>query len=306
MAMTLLESAKYSDDDFESAIKVLITERSPVLQYLPFETIDGNAYTYNQEQVLPGISFRGVNETYPRSTGVINPVTERLVIMGGEVFIDNFQLRTQSNIIDLKMTQWKMKARALAMTFSEYFFEGDSTSNVRVFDGLRPRLTGGQLVTAGVNGAALTLPMMDNLLDALIGDGEDSHLFMNKTNRQSLLTLGRNVTGGFTYLDTGNDAFGKKIVTFGGVPIHIVERDDTAATFLGFDETVGSSNITSSIYIVRFGDDMVQGIQGAGGSMEVKDLGEDFSAPGRVGRIEWYPGLCVRHPRAAARLRGVL
>lgn len=305
MAMTLLESAMYGTDVIRRGVITLMTERTPMLQRVPWETIKGNAYTYFVERSLPGIAFRAVGDTWPQSTHIINPVTERIVIMGGEIFVDNFQLRTQGNRADIKAAAYKAKSRSLGLIFSEYFFEGDSTANVKVFDGIRARITGNQSILAGTNGAALTLDMMDQLGDTVIDPGE-SQLYMNKTLRRKITSLARSVGGQFTLLNTGPDALGKQVMKYNGIPINIIERLDSEGTFLDFDETAGSSNVTASIYLLRFGDEFIRGIQGEGGSVEVKDFGEIQSAPGHLGRIEWYPGLTVQHPRAAARLRGIL
>lgn len=304
MAMTLLESAKYGTDVIRAGVIALIVERSPMLQYLSFETIHGNAFTYFVDQAPPGIAFRAVGDTWPASTHVINPQTERLTIMGGEVFIDNFQINTQGNKASVKAAAYRAKSRAVSLAFSEYFIEGDSTVNLKVFDGLRPRLTGNQNLLAGTNGAALTLAMLDQLGDAVV-EQDGSRFFMNKTLRRKITQLARDA-GGFTLLSTGPDALGKQVVKYNGIPIHIVERLDNEVTYLDFDETAGASNVTASIYLVKFGDDYVMGLQGRGGSMKVQDFGEIPSAPGHLGRIEWYPGMAVLHPRAAARLRGIL
>jgi hypothetical protein len=65
--------------------------------------------------------------------------------------------------------------------------------------------------------------------------------------------------------------------------------------------------VTSSIYAVNFGEDSVHGIfNGDGPPVEVRDLGEDQDSPGEKGRIEFFTGLVLKHPRGAARLRGVL
>jgi hypothetical protein len=302
--MTLLESAKLSTDVIRRGVIRVITERTPILERVPFRTIKGNAYTYNMESSLPGIAFRAVGDTYPRSTHVINPQTERLSIMGGEVFIDNFQIRTQGNLGDVKAAAYTAKAKALGLIFSEYFFESDSASNSKAFDGLRVRITGNQLLTAGANGAALSLDMLDQLVDTVAGQGQDAALFMNAPIRRKITKLGRDATNA-PLIDTGTANFGKQVIKYAGVPMYIIERDDDASTFLDFDETQGGSSLTASIYMVRFGEDMVQGLQGEGGSMEVRDFGETEAAPGHLGRIEWYVGLAIHHPRAAARLKGI-
>jgi len=218
MALTLLESAKYAKDSMTKAITELIAERSPILTYLPFETVDSGTFTFTREVALPGFAFRGVNETYPRSTGVIQDVSEAVKIMGGEVFIDRFQLKMHSNKRDLKARQWAMKTKAIKMGFSEYFFEGDSAANPRVFDGMRNRLTGTQVQETATNGAALDLDMLDELIDSVIGEGDGAHLFLNKTLRRKITNLGRNTAGTFPLIDVGDDEFGHQVTRYNGVP----------------------------------------------------------------------------------------
>jgi len=71
--ITLLEAAKHSKDDLEAAVAKIIVESSPILERLPFRTINGPAYRYNKERSLGTISFRGVGGSYTPDAGVINP-----------------------------------------------------------------------------------------------------------------------------------------------------------------------------------------------------------------------------------------
>ena len=85
MALTILEAAKLDGGDaFKSGVVELYAGSSSILLNLPFESIAGNALKYNREGSLPGVGFRGVNEAYTPSTGVLNPLTEALVIAGGD------------------------------------------------------------------------------------------------------------------------------------------------------------------------------------------------------------------------------
>lgn len=304
--ITLLEGAKSQKNLHVRGVMELIAERSPITRYIPIDSISGNAYTYYREQSLPGFAWRGVNESYTRHVGTINPVTESVKILGGDIFIDNFILATQSDKFDIKAKQWAMQAKSISMGFSEFFFEGDSQTNPRVFDGLRTRLTGSQVKEAGANGAALTLDMLDELVDTIAGEGSGAHFFMNKTLRRKITKLGRNVAGSFPLLDVGDDEFGHKVNTYDGIPFHVIEREDNEATFLDFDETQGSSNVTASIYLVRFGDDWVKAIQAGGSTPKVYQVAKETEdAPGNLGRVDWYVGLAVCHPRSAARLKGI-
>jgi hypothetical protein len=158
----------------------------------------------------------------------------------------------------------------------------------------------------GANGAALTLPFLDQLIDSVIGDSEGKYIFLNKTLRRNITTLVRAVNGSgmITYTQ---DAFGKQQTAYANVPLYVVERSDDASTILDFDETVGSSNITASLYVTRFGnEDFVFGIQGTGGDLQVKDFGEIPSEPAHLGRAEWYVSIVMTHGRSASRGYGIL
>jgi hypothetical protein len=303
--MTLMEAAKLSTDVVDRAITRIIVESSPILEELPFKTINGPTFRYTIERQLGSIAFRGVNGSYAADNGVVNPQFESLVIMGGEVKIDNFIVDVQSNLIDAKSTYFAMKARAAGLFFSENFFEGDTAVNPYAFDGIRKRIptTSNQYINAGTGGATLDLPMIDQLLDKVVGD--DKVLYMNKTMRRKMTALVRAQTGTSRIDYDANQfrtIFNKQVAGYAGVPIRIVEREDDESTILGFDEDDGSGNLdTTSIYCVRYGMEYVHGI--ANKMMPtVKDFGEQQLAPQHMGRIESYVGLVVRHPRSVARL----
>jgi hypothetical protein len=300
MALTLLEAEKYSTDVLRRGVIETFARNSAVFELLPFMEISGNSYKYNQEQTLPDIAFRGVNEGYVESAGVINQLSEGLTILGGDVDVDRFLAQTRGNINDLRAIQTEMKSKALALEWTKTFFKGDSATNANQFDGLEKRLAGKQVIEAGTNGGALTLTMLDELIDAV--EGEPDVLFMSKAMRREVKKL---LQASQHYVESGEDSFGRPVATYGGIPIRVIETDGAGNEILGFNETVGTSSITASIYAVKFGaDQYVSGLRN--GSVNVRDLGEIDAKPVFRTRIEFYSGLAVFHPRAAARLKGVI
>lgn len=301
MALTLLEAAKLSTDSLQRGVISKFAESSAVLERLPFDDVQGNAYTYNVEQTLPGIAFRGVNEAFTESTGVVLPVVESLAIGGGDSDVDKFIVRTRSNVNDIRAVYDAMKAKALSLSITKTFFDGDSTANPKEFDGLNVRLAGGsQEITAGANGATLTEAMLDDLIDRVVGTPDV--LLMSKAMRREVTALAR----ANSQISYGLDGFGRRVTLFAGVPIGIIEEDNTGAEILGFDETQGSSNIAGSIYAVRFGvQQYLWGIQNS--VMTVADLGELDAKPVYRTRIEWFLNpCCIGHPKSVARLKGIL
>jgi hypothetical protein len=310
VALTLADHAVQHDNLYAQGVVKIFDEENPILKYIPMVPINGDAYKYRVEETMPGVEWRRVNQDYNESTGTLSPRVEPLYILGGETFWDNFILRTQgtgAGTINHKTVQWEMKSRALSREYSRAFFEGDDLVDPDEMPGMRRRLTGNQVLLAGTNGASLALAMIDELIDSVIMG--DTHLFMHKTARRKMTSLitqgGTSATYQVTY--TNVDQLGKQIMTYNSVPIHVIEDRGNANSILGYDETAGTSDVTSSIYCVTFGEDSVHGIfNGDGPPVDVRDLGEDQDSPGEKGRIEFFTGLVMKHPRGAARLRGVL
>jgi len=296
--LTITEFSKLNPDPLQAGVVEIFARENPVLASLGFQNIAGNAYSYNLEDTLPGIAFRGFNEGYVESTGVILPQTEALRILGGDSDYDTAQIAMQTGDNNTRAVHDAMKAKALALAWLKTFFTGDNGTNPKEFDGLVNRLTGGQVVSAGTNGAQLTLDMLDDLIDAVTG--EPTQLLMNKPLRRKITQLAR----GTSNLSWAVDDFGRQIAVYAGIPIGIVEDGADGDPILDFDETKGTSAVTSSIYAVKFAPDTMHGIQTA--PVSVRDLGEINEKPALRTRIEWYSGVVVKHPRAAARLAGVL
>ncbi len=301
MAVTLVEAAKQSQNPIQSAIIEMYARSSEILAVLPFVTISGNALRYNREETLPGIGFRGVNEAYPESTGILNPVTEPLVIAGGDLDVDKFIVTTMG--VSQRSVQETMKVKSLALAWTRQFFKGDSKSDPRGFDGLQVRLTNNQLLWAGDTdgGDPLSLSKLDELIDAV---EQPTHLLMSKAMRRRLTAASRDSSvGGFiTYTQ---DSFGRRISAYNDLPILIIDSDNEGNSILGFDEvaSTGSTATATSIYCVSLNDGMLGGIQS--GTMMATDLGELETKPVYRTRIEWYAGIACYHGRAAARLGGI-
>jgi len=301
MSLTLVEAAKQSQDPIQSAIIEMYAMNSDVLRVLPINSIAGSAMRYNREETLPGIGFRGVNEAYTESTGILNPQVEPLVIAGGDLDVDTFILQTMG--MSQRSVQENMKVKALALAWTKAFLKGDSISDPRSFDGLQARLTGDQLFYAGTTdgGDALSLAKLDELIDRV---ENPTHLIMNKAMRRRLSIAARTYTvGGFITYDV--DAFGRQVTKYNDLPILIADYDNTGTDILAFNELgyTGSTATGSSIYCVSLGDGMLTGIQSK--TMEVRDLGELQTKPAMRTRVEWFSGIACFHGKAAARLGGI-
>lgn len=301
MALTLVEAYKlHTGDVVRSAVIQQFAMSSGILQVLPFENIAGNALKYNREQELPGVGFRGVNEGYSESTGILNPITEPLVIAGGDLDVDKFILDTMG--ADQRTTQETMKIKALSLAWEATFIKGDSSTEPREFDGLQRRITGKQLIAAGTTsgGDALSLAKLDELIDTV---SNPTHLLMSKAMRRRMTQAARNVNvGGF--LQWQKNEFGQQIAYYNDLPIITIDKDNEDNPILGFDEAGPGGGATStSIYCLSLSDGMLTGLQN--GDIDARDLGELEGKPAFRTRVEWYSGIAIFNGNAAARLWGI-
>lgn len=303
MALTLLEAAKVAANNGEalrSGVIEMYARSSPILGVLPFEDISGNALRYNREDVLPGVGFRGVNEAYTESTGILNPLTEPLLIAGGDLDVDAFITTTMG--AGQRSTQESLKIKSLAHYWTWAFLKGDGSTDPRIMDGLQARVgTGNQALANGTTsgGDALSLAKLDEMIDLVV---DPTHLVMNKTMRRRLSAAARlSTVGGYITYDL--DAFGRRVTRYQDLPILVVDEDNAGNKILPFTEA--SNNATpgtacTSIYCVSIGAGMLTGIQS--GPIQVRDLGELQTKPALRTRCEWYSGMAVFHGKAVARL----
>ena len=305
-AVTLLEASKamYSSDMLKRGVVEIIIRESPVAEQMPWMTIAGNALKQQVEAELPTVGFRDVNETYTQDFGTDTERYWGTTIMGGEVFVDNYLVRVRGDVTSVKTRQYAKKARAAALTLDKYVVDGTGTA--KDFKGINALINDGFgfTHTPNANGGALTLDALEDAED-LMRKGSPDAIWANKYHRTKITRLARSSVSGVSLIDTTTDSFGRRVTTWNGTPIRILGDDKDGNQILDFDETCGNSSVTSSIYFVKFGEDNICGLLGAGGSFEVVDFGEIQSAPGHLGRIEFYPGLAIFDKHSVVRYNGI-
>jgi len=300
MALTLYEASKLNDGDvLRQSVIEMFAENSDLLAAMPFEDIPGGSLSYNQEGQLPGVAFRGYNEAYSESTGILNPQTEVLRIAGGDLDVDKAIIKTRGE--GVRASHEAMKVKALSLYLTGKLINGDSLTDPREFDGLRNRITGPQLIPNGTTslGDPLSLANLDAAIDAV---DNPTHLLMSKAMRRRLTASARNMNVAGDIRFELND-FGKRVAVYNDLPILIVDYDDVGSRIIDFNEASNNATpgaVATSIYVVSLQEGMITGLQN--GIMDVEDLGEIDSKPVLRTRIDWLIGMAIMHGRAAARL----
>jgi hypothetical protein len=311
--MTLAEAAVVTQNPRVPGV-VGVLNTSQIMNRVPFENIAGRAFSYDSEATLPAAAFRAVNAGYTESTGTFVNATESLVILGGDYVVDRFLEQTSTgSVASLVAAQRDMKARSIAAKYSDTFINGSTGVDANSFNGLKTRITGGQVLSSGTNGAAMntdaaTRTAFLDRLDALLAlvPGADA-IYANSSVIAMLRTVFRNVTINNYTVDTltGRPV---EVPTWQGIPILDAGLKADQTPVIPQTETQGSSTVASSIYAVKFAanenDTGVLGI--TNGGLQVDPPRQLETKPSWLGRIEIYCGLAMLGAQPAARLTGVL
>lgn len=300
MAVTLAQAAALVADPIRRGALETASQVSWVWDRLRFENINGNAYAYDSEKILPGTAFRTVNEAYIESTGVVNQATESLVILGGDADVDQFIESTmQSSRGVLMADQVRMKLESAQGTYVDAFFNGDVAVQPKGFDGLRKRLVGSQVLdSVAPADESGFLADLDDLF-AQVRGGLPDVVYANARILSKLKSTARAV-GGAEYILS--EMTGKREFTWNGVPFVDPGQHWSGRDILPYMDATGGD-----VFAVKlasgFSDEGVLGI--TNGSLQAKYLGELQEKPAIRTRIDFYCGMAVQGGKAAARLRGV-
>jgi len=294
MAMTLVESAKLTNDYLVAGVIATIVKDNPLMERLPFIDIVGEALKYNRENGIPTASFYDVGDTWAEDTPTYTPVTVALKILGGDADVDQFIQQTRSNINDQEATAIELKAKAVRHKFEDAFFYGDATAFTKEFDGLHaagsyPLIAATQQVHMGdsghTTGQALNLIKLDEAID-MVKPGKPELMVMTRAIRRRISQHTRASGYHFT---VGTDQMGRQIPMYGEVPMVIsdflvqTELILTSGTYAYSAKTTG---LTSSIFLMQFGESGICGAQS--GPITVVRLGELETKDASRTRIKWY------------------
>lgn len=299
MAVTLAQVALNETSPLSRGVTEMFVRESAVFESIPIESIAGNAYSYSEETTLPGTGFRTVNEAYTESTGVVNPRTERLAILGGDADVDRYLQRTSgAPLSDLRTQQTRMKVKSAQATYTDALFNGDDAVDPKSFDGLRKRLRGDQVIEfSGDNSDENVVDQLDELFTLV--DGGPDVVFANKAVLGRLKSAFRRI-GGADYIT--NEITGRQTVTWNGVQFVDPGRHWSNREILEVSGT--GTTATAEVYAFRWsrgwGDVGVMGI--SNGGVQAYDLGELQEKPAMRTRIEFYCGIAVQGGQSAARM----
>ncbi len=297
MPLLKAEAEKLSNATLEQGLIEEIIDKDELFALLPFQKVNSKVLNYTREKTISEGTFIDPNEAVPEEASTNEEVNSVLRILIGDVDVDKFLAKTMSDVNDQVAVQILQKAKGMGTKFRRTIAIGDNGNNAKEFDGVKQYLTAGQTLSAGVNGAALSFDMLDELLDA-VPNGADAIMMRSGTLRayRALLRLSGGNTADIHMIEN----FGKAVPAHNGTPIII-------NNFLPGNETKGSNANTASIYALRMNEaDGFHALYGGDtAGIAVEPIGTVQNKDAWRFRTKWYCGTALKSTRSVAAIQGV-
>lgn len=289
------------NDVVQGIIEELITVNE-IFELMPFVQVNGKAYVYKRENTsqmaTTGVTYYDPDDAITESSAQYTEIVTRLRILAGDVDVDKFLLETMSDTEDQLATQIATKVKVVGRAFMNSMVNGSNVGNPKEFDGIKALVTAGQTINAAVNGAALTLTMLDQLVDT-VNNGADA-IVMRMGTRRAFVQALRSTGYGTDAIMLQLPNLGKPVLTHGGVPILVND-------YLPANETLGTGTNLCSIYAARFNElDGVHGLSGGSAAgIRVETVGTVQNKDAIRTRVKWYCGMALKSTLSLARLQGI-
>lgn len=316
MTMMFVDFKEGMTDKVAPALVDTFLRHSEVLQLMPFDNAvsptGGSTLTYGYMQTkLPSTaSFRPLNTEYTASEATVERKNVDLKVFGGKFSMDRVLKQAEGKFNNMAF-QLEQKIAAATSLFHWTMINGNATTNAAEFDGLDKMLAGTKTEFDAASIDLSTAAQIEanasafyEMLQLLISDTNADALMMNGRMRAKVDTVAR-VLG---YKTESEDAFGKKVVSMGGVRFIDLQNhytvSDGAATM---SPIVGINAGLTDIYGVKF--DVNDGFHGVTltGNAGLSHYLPDFNQPGAVkdGEVEMTAAVVLKNTQRAGVLRDI-
>lgn len=242
-----------------------VLKKSPLLAgYIEFFKKPGSAATVRAGGTKSGIigATRAVGDPYTGKDLAPSYKTGGRKLLGDTVRMDVAHERMGFDIASEMTAQLKRRVRDLAYMFNYLLLKGDPATTATQFAGLEQLVLDNRKVSLATNGAQVVLGNSDTAkksqqgflekLDETIAlcEGTNKVIIANAQVLARLNSIARE------YLTITKNEFGVPITLYNQIPLmgsgDYESNTDTFSPILGFDQTQGTSNDCTSLYVSSF------------------------------------------------------
>lgn len=291
-------------------------DETDFMSILPIKTVAQGRNVFSRETALPAVDFRAINQESEISHGAQEEFQDVCAPLSGLLEFDRIALKRYG---ETRHGEYLIRqAAAGSRKWGDVFITGDTTTNIRQFNGMKARLKAvgsGSTSVDGSNddsrllansqasgGGALSLGMLDIAISLV---AKPNCIIMPRKLRTRLVAASRNtsVTGFVVHNEMEQ---GKMVTRYGagGLPIYCGYEVSKGSSFLPFNEVAygGGAAVTSSIYVLSLRSDGICGIQTS--APEIIPVDTDRGVFKRD-LFEWDAGVSMEDAYSGIRLSSV-
>ena len=317
MVHTLIEYAKTMPaDSYERAMVELFPQELDFLEIMPFASAPSGAFRWQEEAGLPeNMGFRAINETPAEGHGVVNDRVEQTFPIAGNIDVDRVLIARHGP--QRRALERRLSIKKKMKVWADTFIGGDNLTSPREFSGLKSRLKAVGSGTSAVDGTNYESRILANstasgggalslsVLDRAIGLVENPNAIIMPKALLNRLPAAERDTGVSGFVQQTQNEMGRDVTKYAGIPIYTGYGLSPYGEFLGFNEVGlgGGAASTTSIYVVRFSEDGVCGLEQS--PMQVTDMGLRENGVHYRDNIEHDVGMGIFDRYAAIRVSSV-
>jgi hypothetical protein len=313
MAITLAEAKLQSQDRIIAGVIDDFRKQSYLMDNMIFDdsvapTGGGSlVYGYTYVTTEAAAAVRSLNQDYTPANSAIDRKTVTLIPMGGMFPLDRV-VAASNGLVDRVQFEVAQIVKATSALFSDLVINGDVSTD---FDGIDASCADGSVVAGSGIDLRSSANMTTNanaLIDALneaLGYVPGANAIL--TSRKGKIKLA-SIANRLGYMTPSEDAFGRPVSTFAGIPIIDMGAKSGSTTPIVRETDGGATPVgTTDIYVVRLGLDGVHGVSMAGVPMLRVILPDFANTAASVvnGSVELVGAVCVKKADAIAKLEGI-
>ncbi len=248
-----------SNDLLTQQVLAEMSKTAPVLDYLEFYTMTGNADYKRKASAASGGKFRAIDSDYSDNKQTPQFANPALKILGDKVQVDKAHERRGMDIASVRVAELLSFSRNYGRIFQDKFFNGDADVEGE-FDGLKSLMPEAQVITASENGLTVELgntaaqktvqqkflELIDSLIESIPGGAQ---MIMADS-----LTLSRLNTIAREFISYELNEFGVRIAFYNKIPLLSSGYKPDGSRVITHTETCGNVATCTSLYAARFGE----------------------------------------------------
>ncbi len=273
-----------ASDELAKLVLDNVRKTAPILDYVHFfYQPGGSALIRSDADVNANALFRTISADFASKTEAApSYATFALTILGKTLRLDRAYEERGGDVPSEMKRQLASFGQTLGRNLSNYIVNGDATQTPAQFNGLKKivaALGASQTLTAtGTNGLQVLTGVSDTAVSSQQKFVEALQVLVGSVvNGAQLLVMNSGVWGRLTTVaaaqcNTVTDQFGRRIMSFAGVPVIHAGFNYDGTEVLAQNETKGTSTDCTSVYAFRSDEQAYFSLMTTRNGMKVYDM----------------------------------